>query len=255
MKSITILEKTYGTFKVAALNEFHRRLSTELEGLMVQITKIYNNPSNWITLEFEGEDEEAAFNLLTHRYGSTCILSDLDINQTRKGRLIQTGKYGFGLFIDIGIDSKKEIDAFLPLHTLRQQLAKNEKIPLRDLAYAYGLIDNLPIEVKIDFIDQLNRKIQVSFSERQLVIFQNWVKSGLERLIVCGISRHRLKKIILQSGHFRDIVAVERIGILEEVLICKRGTNAPGILNEIGKLLKNAQIQLFIPNNVKTYLF
>ncbi|MFX1294484.1 MAG: DUF2110 family protein [Promethearchaeota archaeon] len=253
MKSITLLEKTYGSYKITALNAFRRRLSTQLEELEVQINKIYNNPSNWITIELEGEDEEAAYNFLKHEYGATCSLGEIKTNTTRRGRLIQTGKYGFGLFIDIGIDSKYLIDAFLPLYTLRRQLVKDEKIPLRNIIQVYGLLDNFSLEVNIELIDQLNRKIQVSLSEEQITIFQNWVKLKLERLIVCGITRHHLKKIILRSGHFRDIQAVERMGLLEEIVICKHGTNAPGILSEIGAPLKDAQIQLFIPNNVKKY--
>ena len=73
MKSITRLEKTYGSYKIAALNAFRRRLSEELEGLVVEISKISHNPSNWITVELEGEDEAAAYNLLSHNYGATCI--------------------------------------------------------------------------------------------------------------------------------------------------------------------------------------
>ncbi len=254
MKIITLLEKTYGTYKVAALNAFRQRLSTELEGLEVEIQRVYNNPNNWITVELEGEDEEAAINFLSKNYGATCTLRELQVNMTRKGKLIQTGKYGFGLFIDIGIESKARIDAFLPLFTLRRQLAKNEKIPLRKLVEIYGFLDNFPLEVKIESIDPLNRNVQVSLSPEQLNTFRNWTNSKLERLIVCGVSRHHLKKRIIQTGHLRDIVAIERLGVLEEMVICKQGTNAAGILTEIGPLLKNAQIQLFIPHVVRKYL-
>lgn len=254
MKSITILEKTYGSYKISALNAFRHNVSKELEGLEVQVKKIYTHSHDWIIVELEGEDEEAAYNLLEHYYGTTCSLEQLKIEQTRKGKLIQTGKYGFGLFIDIGIDSEKKIDAFLPLHTLRHQLTKDEKIPLRKLIHDYGFLDNLSLEVYIDSIDRLNRKIQVSLSSGQLDIFKKWIRSKLERLIVSGATRHHLKKVIIKSGHLRDIVAIERIGFLEEMIICKQGTNAPGMLSAIGSYLSDSQIQLFIPANVKNFL-
>ena len=254
MKSITILEKTYGTYKKVALNAFRHNLSTELEGLEVQIKKISVHPHDWITVVLEGEDEEAGYNLLQHYYGSLCSFGQLEIGQTRKGKLIQTGKYGYGLFIDIGIDSEKNIDGFLPLHTIRQQLARREKIPLRSLCHSYGLLNNLSLEVSIESIDRLNRKIQVSLSNAQINIFKNWVTSELERLLISGITRHHLKKVVIKSGHLRDIVAIERLGFLEEMIICKRGTNAPGMLSEIGSLLPDSPIQLFIPTNVKKYL-
>ena len=254
MKSITILEKSYGSYKIAALNALRRRFAKELEGLEVQIGSIYNNSSGWITLELEGEDEVAAVNFLKHNYGATCTLGELEVNSTRKGKLIQTGQFGFGLFIDIGIDSKYKIDAFLPLYKIRKQLARSEKIPLRDIIYNYGLLDNFSVEVLIDSIDLLNRKVQVSLSEDQINKFYEWTKSDLERLIICGVSRNHIKKLILESGHFRDIIAVERLGLLEEMLLCKKGTQGAGILSVIGPLIKDAKIHLFIPKNVKKYL-
>ena len=254
MKSITILEKTYGSYKVVALKTFRQRLSNELEGLEVELLKVDTHPKGWIKIELEGEDEEAAYNLLKHNYGKTCTLGELEHSQVRKGKLIQTGKYGFGLFLDIGVESIKEIDAFLPLHTLRNQLARGQKVPLRKLIEVFGLLDYLALSVEIQSIDPLRKKIEVSLSEEQVQAFQGWVNSKLERLFVNGVTRHKLKKIILKSRHFQDIVAIERLGFLEEMIICKRGTNAPGILSEIGPLLPDSQIQLFIPNKVKEYL-
>jgi hypothetical protein len=254
MKSITILEKTYGSYKVAALNAFKTRLAKELEGLQVDLRRVYNNPRGWITIELEGADEDAAINFIDHKFGSTSTLGSLEVGAIKKGKLLETGKYGFGLFLDLGIEFKETVDAFLPLYTLRAQLARNEKIPLRDLIYAYGLLDHYTLDLKIESIDRLNRKIQVSLSDDQLSLFRNWATSGLERLVVSGTTRHHLKKIILQTRHFRDIVAIDRMGLLEEIIVCKRGTQARGLLSEIGILLKDAQIQLFIPANVRNYL-
>ena len=254
MKSITLLEKSYGTYKVAALNAFRRNLSKELEGLEVQIKKVNLHPRNWITVEVEGDDEEAAYNLLQHYYGTTCSFDQLEKDQTRKGKLLQTGKYGYGFFIDIGIDSAKIIDAFIPLYALRQQLAKNEKLPLRRLSILYGFLDNLSLEVRIESIDRLQRKIQVVLSDAQINTFEKWIRSKLERLIVVGVTRHHLKKVIINSGHLRDITSIDRLGFLEEMIICKRGTNAPGILSEIGSSLPESQIQLFIPTKLEAYI-
>ncbi len=254
MKIITILEKSYGVHKNAALNAFRNYLSTELEGLEVQSKKIYSHSHNWITIELEGEDEDAAYNLLQHYYGTTCHFDELETGQIRKGKLIQTGKYGYGFFIDIGIDSIKRIDGFLPLFALRRQLAKDEKIPLRKLYELYAFLDNISLKIRIESIDRFKRKIEVSLSEEQINTFKKWVNSKLERLVVGGVTKHHLKKIIIQSGHLRDIVSIDRLGLLEEMVVCKQGTNAPGILSEIGSSLPESQIQLFLPTKVKKYL-
>ena len=91
-------------------------------------------------------------------------------------------------------------------------------------------------------------------STGQVDEIKEWAKSKLERLIINGVTRHHLKKVITKSGHLRDIVAIERLGLLEEIIICKQGTNARGILTKIGPLLPNSQIQLFIPNKVRPYI-
>ncbi|MHA1263850.1 MAG: DUF2110 family protein [Candidatus Helarchaeota archaeon] len=253
MKTITILEKSYGSYKTAALKFFQQSLSDELQGLEVQINRISLTPHQWITIELEGEDEEAAYNFLSHKYERIVSFSDLEVNQIRRGRLIQTGKYGFGLFIDIGINSSKTIDAFLPLYRLREQLTPDEKFPLRNIVTLFGFLDNLSLSVQIESLDRLTRKVQVALAAAQLATFKEWVRSKFERLIVTGVTRHHLKKILVKSGHFRDIVAIERLGFLEEMVICKRGTNAPGILSEIGRLLPNTRIQLFIPSKIQPY--
>jgi len=255
MKSITLLEKAYGRYKRAALRAFRTHLSEDLEGLEVQVKQISTSPHDWITIEFEGEDEEAASNFLTHRYGAACPLGRLDVNQIRKGKLIETGVYGYGLFIDMGILADRRIDGFLSLNTLRHQLAHDAKIPLRTLIDLYGFLDHLPLEIKIDSIDRGKKNVQVSLSDTQIAIYRKWVNSKLERLIVCGIMRHHLKKAVLRTGHFRDIHAIERLGLLEETISCKSGTNAPGLLAEIGPLLKNTEIHLFIPARLQPYLW
>jgi hypothetical protein len=254
MTSLTILEKAYGRYKRFALSAFRTRLSTELEGLEVQLKQISTPQHDWITVEFEGEDAEAASNLLRHRYGSSCSFEQLEINQVRRGKLIETGVYGYGLFVDIGILSDRQIDGFLSLNTLRRQLAHDTKIPLRTLIDLYGFLDHLPLEIKIDAIDRGKKNVQVSLSDAQIATYRKWVNSKLERLIVGGITRHHLKKAVLRTGHFRDIRAIERLGLLEEMITCKPGTNAPGLLAEIGPLLKNTEIHLFIPAQLQQYL-
>lgn len=254
MRAITILEKSYGSLKIAALKAFRQALTRDLEGLLVQINKVSVHPLDWVTIELEGEDEVAAFNLLKQKYGALVSISELEPGQTRKGRLIETGKYGYGLFIDIGIDSTPRIDGFLPLYTLRKQLANDAKVGLRELIQAYGFLDHLVLEIEIESVDKLSRKVQIALSKGQVDLFKDWSRLKLERLLISGVSRHHLKKLIIQRGHFRDIVAIERLGLLEEMVICKQDTNAKGLLAAIGSFLPDIRIELFLPDKVRQYL-
>ena len=252
MKTITVLEKAYGEHKRFALRAFRDSLSIDLEGLKVEPKKIHTNVHDWVTVELEGEDEEVAYNLLKRNYGTACSLKELKEGDIRKGKLLQTGKYGYGLYLDIGIKSEDRLDAFIPLHSIRRQLANNEKIPLKQIIYACGLLDNFTLEVKIDEINSKEKKIQASLSAEQLLTFRTWFKDDLERLIISGVTRKHLKKFISETGHAQDILAIERNGLLEQVVVCKQGTNAPGLLAEIGPFLSEAAISLFIPENAKT---
>jgi hypothetical protein len=254
MKTITVLEKAYGKHRKFALRAFRHSLSVDLEGLEVLIGKLYTNPHSWVVVELEGEDWEVASNLIQQYYGTICSFGELKAGQVRKGKLIQTGKYGYGLYADIGIDSEERIDAFIPLHAIRHQLVKNEKIPLRDISYACGFLDNFTLEISIDRIDSIKENIQASLSSEQVQLFKKWMKLNLERLIVTGVTRKHLKKVIGETGHINDILAIERMGLLEQVVVCKEGTNAPGLLAEIGRFLPEALISLFIPEKVRAIL-
>jgi hypothetical protein len=45
--------------------------------------------------------------------------------------------------------------------------------------------------------------------------------------------------VLKRSGHIRDIYAIERLGILEHSIVCKHGTDAPGLIPIIGPLLES----------------
>ena len=254
MRTITVLEKAYGQHRKFALRAFRHSLSVDLEGLEVLIVKLYTNPHSWVVVELEGEDEEVASNLIQRLYGAICPFRDLKVGQVRKGKLFQTGKYGYGLYADIGIDSEERIDAFIPLHTLRHQLVNDKKIPLRDISYACGFLDNFTLEIVIDKIDSIKENLQASLSPEQILLFRKWMKLNLERVIATGVTRKHLKKIIGETGHVNDILAIERMGLLELVVVCKEGTNAPGLLAEIGPFLPEASISLFIPEKAHDIL-
>ena len=72
-----------------------------------------------------------------------------------------------------------------------------------------------------------------------------------ERVMVTGATRQEIRKAIIKSGHLRDIIAIERIGFLEHVIICKRDTDAPGIIAEIGPKLPFAKLGAFRPTLIK----
>ncbi|MDL0143216.1 DUF2110 family protein, partial [Halobacterium salinarum] len=63
-----------------------------------------------------------------------------------------------------------------------------------------------------------------------------WTR-GSGRLNVNSATRGEVRATVNRAGHARDIVTVERIGLLEQSVICKDSTDPPGLLAAIGQHL------------------
>jgi len=57
-----------------------------------------------------------------------------------------------------------------------------------------------------------------------------------------GLVQHLLNR----AGHARDIVTVERLGLLEQSAVCTEGTDPPGLLASVGEYLP-AELKCVIP--------
>ena len=66
-----------------------------------------------------------------------------------------------------------------------------------------------------------------------------------------GDTKGQLKKALVKSGHYRDVVSIHQYGFLEIIVILKENTTAPGIITEIGKYLKNCNLSAIRPKRIK----
>ncbi|MFA9518043.1 DUF2110 family protein [Halopenitus sp. H-Gu1] len=62
-------------------------------------------------------------------------------------------------------------------------------------------------------------------------------RRGPGRLNVNSATRGEVRATINRAGHARDIVTVERLGLLEQSVICREETDPPGLLAAIGSYL------------------
>ena len=85
-------------------------------------------------------------------------------------------------------------------------------------------------------------------------LFKKVMRENIEGIIVCGSSKNQFKKALLKSGHLRDIISIERYSFLENVVLLKENTNAPGIISHIGKDLKNCKLSALRPKRIKKLL-
>ncbi len=252
-QAFLIPEKVYGPQRELALHSIRSSVRREISGLNAEIIQIDVTNRGWVKLVLEGEDAEAAKNFLDHKYGSIYELDSFYPGMVLKGKLVDPTKFGHGVYVDIGLLSVKK-DAFIPLYTLRKQLVNNIRKPLRKITDNFALVENFPLEIKLKNIDKATYNIEAELSESQINIFEEWIKSSLDRIIICGATRQQVRKAIIKSGHLQDILSIDRLGLLEHAVVCKYGTEAPGMISEIGEFLPKVPMKGFLPKVIKGFI-
>ncbi|NHJ25915.1 MAG: DUF2110 family protein [Candidatus Lokiarchaeota archaeon] len=205
-----------------------------------------------IEVEIIGPEEVFIFNLLKKEIGTINNFEDINPNKIVKGTLIDVGKVGFGIFVDCAI-LNPQTDVLINLHSLREQLCSNKEKSLKEIIKIYDFIDNFPIWVKIVSIDKEKQQVQGILDDLTLDFYKKLIKEGLEAVFLTGETKGQFKKALIRRGHLRDIVSIERYGFLENVVILKEGTNAPGIIANIGKYLKNCKMSAIRPEKFKNF--
>jgi len=137
------------------------------------------------------------------------------------------------------------------LHTLRTQLCEGREKSLPEIIEIYDFIDHFPIELKIIKIDKENQKIQGEIAPSSLSLFKKIVNENLEAIFLAGETKGQFKKAITRKGHFRDIITVKRFGFLENLILLKPDSNAPGIISHIGKDLENCKFSVLQPKRIR----
>ncbi|MGQ4833299.1 MAG: DUF2110 family protein [Candidatus Asgardarchaeia archaeon] len=234
-----------------------RLILNHIGELDVHVDKIeISSDKRFINLTIHGSDCEVAKNYLEQIFGKPLSKNDLKKSMTLKSYLQNPEKVGYGIYVDIGLLSPKK-DALLPLYELREKLVSGSKLSLRKITFIYGLVENFPFYVTLSSVStDLNGvlKIYATIAEKQLLQIKTWISDGYERVIVTGALRQEIRKAILKTGHLRDIISIDRLGLLEHVVVCKKGTNAAGLISEIGPILKFAKLGAFVPKNIRKYI-
>jgi hypothetical protein len=63
---------------------------------------------------------------------------------------------------------------------------------------------------------------------------------------VNSATRAEVRATVNRAGHAQDILTVERLGLLEQSIVCKEGTDPPGLIASIGEYLP-AELRAVVP--------
>jgi hypothetical protein len=197
-----------------------------------------------------GSEEKFMLNILSKEIGSIQDFKDITVGKVYRGNLIDVGKVGFGLFVDCAI-LNPHVDVLVNLHTLRDQLCQGRERSIKEIIDAYDFIDHFPVYVKIIEKDEVNNKLLGELAPETLEFFNKIIKENLECVFLSGETKGQFKKALTKKGHFRDIITVKRFGFLENSVLLKEGSNAPGIIAHIGKELRNCKLSAIRPTKIK----
>ncbi|MGZ7132770.1 MAG: DUF2110 family protein [Halobacteriota archaeon] len=192
---------------------FEAILHNDLSGLRVahslKLTK-------WISVTVSGPDEEFAAGLLTDKYGK--------LHDVQRGDIVRAWLAAVN---DEGVTLDAGCRLVLVPHSRLKPLGRGTT---RQVASRFGLIPCLPLEVR------LVEENDAEFTKKQIDTLWRW-KKGTDRINVNNATRAQIHAVLKRSGHARDVYAIERLGILEHSIVCKQGTDAPGLVPRIGPFL------------------
>jgi hypothetical protein len=253
MPIVTLLEKIYGPFSP---NLFEPFFSSLCEGLKIKLRVAGKTDRGWIQVDVSGEDEGVAVRFLDQKIGlATVSFSDLKKFSILKGRVTHSEVGVDDLKVDVGISSPQFIDATIPLRTLQAQIGDGKSFLLKQLIDLFCFHVNLPLEVKV--VGDVNSEsafVEAVLSEVQLSQITGWIHSHLDRLIIFGAPFSDVEAATKKSGHVRDVIKIESLGLLEHAVLCKLGTEAKGLMPKLGPMLPHAMLAPFSPRKIRQFI-
>jgi hypothetical protein len=249
MPTVTVLEKLYGS---GSPETFEKLYSSLVSGLNVQLSFADTTNRGWIHLEVSGEDETAALSLLDREIGLAPVsLDKLKKFSVMRGKVVFSSESETELYVDLGVFSPKVSDAVLSGKRLCAQLADGKEVPLQELVELFCLYDNMPLEVKIaEDVEEANKNVEAVLSEAQFSLFSRWIGCRFDRLVILGSLFFDVERAVKLSRHSRDIIKIESLGVLEQVVLCKLGTDAVGLIPKLGRFLPDALLVPFSPKKI-----
>lgn len=251
MTIITLFTKTN---KKKQITQIKQKFRSYFENLDIEENILGVNTAGWLQVSIEGEDEKIAINYLTEKIGLCPIaINNLNKKSQLKGliyKILENKK----VLIDIGVFQPKITLATISTEKLQEQLIESKKNSLKKIVSLFGFTEGLPVNINLLNINYEQNFVEAELSGSQLSLFNFWKKSFLERLIIIGSSYNEVKKTISLTRLGKDVINLESLGLFEQVLTCKLGTDAVGLIPRVGKILRTAKLIVFNPKKIHLFL-
>lgn len=212
---VVLATKVYvhGTARDRALDSLRSLVENALGDLEVAVD-VGIRHDDFPTVTVEGPDETVARNVLRDEWGE--IVPDPEPGTVATGTLESWDSDG------ITLDAGSEVR--IPAEELGLGGGTPSQIRTR-----FGLVQHLPLE----YVAGAPAQLADAARDR----LHGWMREETGRVNVNSATRAEVRATVNRAGHANDIVTVERLGLLEQSIVCKPGTDPPGLLASIGSYL------------------
>jgi hypothetical protein len=220
---VVLASKCYveGSARDRALDSLRSQLDDDLGDLDVAYT-VGVRDDDFVSVTISGDDATVARNVVRESWGE--VTPHFEDGETYVGTLESWDDEGFVL------------DAGERVRIPADELGLGQGTPsqIRD---RFGLVQHLPLQFVYDDPPRL--------ADETRDRLYDWTR-GDGRVNVNSATRSEVRATVNRAGHARDIVTVERLGLLEQSIVCAEGTDPPGLLSAIGQYLP-AELKCVIP--------
>lgn len=224
-----------------------RKLSSSLD-VSVELEGVTSN--GFVRIGVQGSDSEVFTELVKRKLGLAPLdLSEVEVDDNFKAYATKIDLKRQSIEVEIGPVStyfKSEIAR----EGLIAQLCDGRNIRVDKIAQTYCIHEGVPIHVRITSVDTDRRHIEAWISDDQASRFEQWRRERFHRVIAIGGFQDKIREAMHLSKVERDVIEVEELALTAHSLVCKLGTDAPGIIAKIGPYISNFKLYAFLPERV-----
>ena len=169
------------------------------------------------TVTVDGPDATVARNLLREEFGE--LVTDHEPGETYVGTLDSWDEEGFVLDVGFGQSVRIPADGL--------NLGQGSPAQIRK---RFGIVQHMPLRFVAGDEPHL--------ADETVDRLYDWSR-GNGRVNANSVTRSQARATVNRAGHAQDIVTVERVGLLEQSIVCNPDTDAPGLLADIGRFMKS----------------
>jgi hypothetical protein len=237
------------------LSVLSERLRSLASGLDAHVLLGGVTGNGFVAISIQGSDNEFFTELIKRELGlAPSNLREIEINDNLKAYARRINARRQSIEVEIG-PASTDLKSEITREALTAQLCDGRNMPVDLIARTYCIQEGVPILARITSIDPERGEIEAWFSDDQIARFEQWRRERFHRIIAVGGSQDKLREAIRLSKVERDIVKVEELAFTASSLVCKLGTDAPGIIAKIGPYVSNFKLHSFIPARVDRLRF